>query len=93
MQEEEVMNGDEYYFPEGVYWNGVRDKPEPLDRRDIYLQEAGPGKNEAARIPLTFSLIFVTGSGHLSILGMLPEDVIKVGKWMIEVAEEVKEKR
>ncbi len=83
------MSGDEYYFPGGLYFEG---SGEPEDRVDTYLQESGPGKNEAEGTPLTLSLRFVSGNIDFCLVAILPNDVMTLGTWMVDVARRVKER-
>ena len=84
------MSGDEYYYPGGLYFEG---SDQLGDRIDVYLQESGPGKNEAEGTPLTFVLRFVSGSVVFCLVVILPDDVISLSEWMGSVAREVKERR
>jgi len=78
------MNGDEYLMPGGLYdW-------EDDERTDVYLQESGPGINQAKGVPLTLCLRLVTGNGEFALVGSTPEKIIALGRWLIETAKDIK---
>lgn len=53
-------------------------------RTDVYVKECPGIKN----IPFTCDLIFITGSGVMSILEISPEQLIGLGKWLVEIGKE-----
>lgn len=79
------MNGDEYYLP-----GGIDDLGE--GRTDVYLQESGPGKNEMEGVPMTLLLHIVSGASHYSLVEISPDNVIRLGKWLVGVGTEIKER-
>ena len=80
------MNGDEYYFPGGVY------PDDNSDRSDVYLQESGPGVNEGCGIPLSLILRIVSGNCEMVLIDVPPAKMVELGKWISKTALDVIER-
>lgn len=71
---------NEHIMPGGVYWEG--DDREG-DRTDISLVECGTGEEGN---PFTFQLSIITGSGSYNLCGVTPADVLRIAKFLKDVA-------
>jgi hypothetical protein len=75
------VNGDEFMLLGGL-------KALDGSHSDIYLTESGP--SEEYGVPMTLELGIVTGNASIRIVECSPDDIEKLGKWLIGVSQEVK---
>ncbi len=74
----------EMYLDGGLYYEGH----DTDGRTDVSLQ--GVGKGEAGN-PFGINLNIVTGSGTYCLCGTVPDDMIRLGRWLVATAEEIKD--
>ncbi len=75
---------DEVTFPGGVYYEGGY---EAGDRTDFSVGGIGNEKFP----PLCLNLYITTGSVSMTIYSIMPNDMEKLGKWLMAVAKEKRE--
>lgn len=75
--------GQEWYLDGALY------DPKGECRTDVYLKEV-PGRIvEGLEYPTILELILCNGNLHLSLVETLPKDVVRLGKFLQEVAQDV----
>lgn len=72
----------EHDFDGGIY------DPKGEERTDVYLKEIPASVINGVEEPMTFEFVIVNGSSTYSLVKVLPKDVIRLGKFLQEVAEE-----
>lgn len=77
--------GHEFLMTPSVWW---MDDPtgKTSDQTDVYI-EVGNLKTE--EMPLTLQLTFVTGNANLSISGIVPKDMKRIGQFLIDTAKDI----
>lgn len=73
---------DEMYLPGGVYFEG-RDGD---DRTDISINEVGEDGNDDN--PRSFNVNITSGNCTYAWVGILPEDLARVGRFLVEQSGE-----
>ena len=72
----------EHYLDGGLY------DPKGEDRTDVYLKEV-PGRTiNGQEEPFTLQLILCNGNLHFSLVETLPEDIVRLGKFLQEVVQD-----
>ena len=81
-----MTEGNEYYLSGGLY------DPKGEDRTDVYVEEQPIMMVAGIEKPATLQIIFCNGNLHFSIVELLPKDVVRLGKFLEEVAKGSEEK-
>ena len=78
------MTGDEIWMEGGIYWEG-RDG---ADRTDVSIETSGRGTEDN---PLTVVLHITSGNNTTSLCGITPDDLIRLGKWLVRKGRAVRQ--
>lgn len=78
---------EEAYLPGGIYFQG-NDTDSASDRTDISMNTS-PGLDTEEGNVQTLGLSFVTGNSVYNLVGITPEDMRRLGKWVIQTTNEL----
>ncbi len=70
------------------YLDGALYDPKGTERTDVYLKEIPAKVINGHEELLTLQLILCNGNLHFSLVETLPKDIVRLGKFLQEVAED-----
>ena len=70
------------------YLDGALYDPEGENRTDVYLKEVPGRAINGQEEPLTLVLTFCNGNLHFSLVETLSRDIVRLGKFLQEVAQD-----
>lgn len=76
-----MKNGDEFFFDGGIQF---QDDPDGA-MTEFQIQISGPSIDG---MPQTMELLFVNGGLVLTVAGITPETMRRLGKWIVDCANE-----
>ena len=72
----------EHYLPGALY------DPKDEVRTDVYLKEVPACVVDGQEEPMSLELILCNGNLHFSLVETMPKDIVRLGKWLQEVAQD-----